>query len=108
MALSRSVNVAGTRAGQAALIRSIACTKEARSCSSTSRCDALGPMARSIRSINASASAAAEIVPQRSADESGAFAGGAASLTWLAAGRLRLVRGSSSSEAANAAYTMES
>jgi hypothetical protein len=37
-------------------------------------------MACSIRSINAS-SAAAEIVPQRSADEIGAFAGDAASLS---------------------------
>jgi len=76
MALSRSVKVAGTRAGQVALIRSTACTKAARSCSSASRRDALGPTACSIRSINASASAAAEMLPQGSADESGAFAGG--------------------------------
>jgi hypothetical protein len=48
------------------------------------------------------------MLPQRSADESGAFAGDAASLSWLAAGRLRGARRSSRSEAANAAYTMES
>jgi len=49
---------------------------------------------RTFRSTTAAAMPAlsAAIVPQRSADESGAFAGDAASLSWLAAGRLRLVR----------------
>ena len=61
----------------------------ARSCSSTSRCDGLGAMACSIRSINALASAAADVLLQRSADETGAFAGDAASLTWSAAARRR-------------------
>jgi hypothetical protein len=49
-------------------------------------------MACSIRSINALASAAADVLLQRSADESGAFVGDVASLTWLAAGRLRGTR----------------
>src|SRR3982074_1319198 len=89
IALSRSVRVVGKAVGQVALIRSIACSKAARSCSSTFRCDALGAMAFSIPSIHALPSAVADVLLQRWADESGAFAGDAASLTWLAAGRLR-------------------
>src|SRR3981189_3144056 len=71
--LRRPARVVGKAVGQVALIRSIACAKAARSCSSTVRCDALGAMACSIRSINALASAAADVLLQRSADESGAF-----------------------------------
>src|SRR3977135_4454335 len=92
LGLGRPAGGVGQGVGQVALIRSIACAKAARSCSSTFRCDALGAMACLIRSINALASAAADVLLQRSADESGAFAGDAASLTWLAAGRLRGTR----------------
>src|SRR5262245_14025622 len=109
IAVSRSAAVEGAAAGQVALTRSIACAKAVRSCSSTSRCDALGSMACSIRSINASASAVADVLPQRpAADASGAVAGDAASLTWLVGGPLCLTLRSSASEADNAVYTMVS
>ena len=103
MALSRSRERRGHGGRARRLIRSIACAKAVRNSPNTLRCDASGTTACSIRSTNASASAAADVPLQRSAAESGAVAVVVASLTWFwIAGRLRGARRSSAAEAAKA------